>query len=120
MAAPNIVNVVTITGHTTAGALTTSNQAFVTCGTDFVYKINTIIISNVDGTNAADVTVYYYDSGSTNRFQIVNTVSVPADSTLVVIDKNSAIYLEEGDKIEGFASAASDLQMIVSYEAITD
>ena len=120
MAAPKIVNVVTITGHTTAGALTTSNQAFVTCGTDFVYKINTIIISNVDGTNAADVTVYYYDSGSTNRFQIVNTVSVPADSTLVVIDKNSAIYLEEGDKIEGFASAASDLQMIVSYEAITD
>ena len=120
MAAPNIVNVATITGHTTAGALTTSNQAFVTCGTDYVYKINTIIVSNVDGTNAADVTVYFYDAGSTNRFQIVNTVSVPADSTLVVLDKNSAIYLEEGDKIEGLASAASDLQMIVSYEAITD
>ena len=92
----------------------------VTCASEYVFKINSIIISNIDGTNAADVTVYFYDAGSTNRFQIVNTVSVPADSTLVVLDKNSAIYLEEGDKIEGLASAASDLQMIVSYEAITD
>ena len=120
MAAPNIVNVATITGHTTAGALTTSNQAFVTCGSEYVYKVNTIIVSNVDGTNAADVTVYFYDSSQTARYQIVNTVSVPADSTLVVIDRNSGIYLEEGDKIEGMASAASDLSIIVSYEAIID
>ena len=120
MAAPNIVNVATIYGQTTAGALTTSNQAFVTCASEYVFKINSIIISNIDGTNAADVTVYFYDNSQTERYQIVNTVSVPADSTLVVIDRNSWIYLEEGDKIEGFASAASDLQMIVSYEAITD
>ena len=120
MAAPNIVNVATITGHTTAANLTTSNAAIVTCGSDYVVKVNSIIISNIDGTNAADVTVYFYDSSQTARYQIVNTVSVPADSTLVVIDRNSGIYLEEGDKIEGMGSAASDLSIIVSYEAIID
>ena len=120
MAAPNIVNVATITGHTTAANLTTSNAAIVTCGADYVVKVNSIIISNIDGTNAADVTVYFYDAGSTNRFEIVKTVAVPADSSLTVIGKDTPIYLEEGDKIEGMASAGSDLTMIVSYDAITD
>ena len=120
MAAPNLVNVATITGNTTAGSLTTSNQAFVTCASEYVYKVNTVIVSNIDGTNSADVTVYFYDSGSSNRFPIVKTVAVPADSTLVVVSKDSPIYLEEGDKIEGEASANSDLQMIVSFEAMTD
>ena len=120
MAAPNIVNVATIQGQTTAANLTTSNAAIVTCASEYVFKINSIIISNIDGTNAADVSVYFYDNSQTARYQIVNTVSVPADSSLVVLDKNSSIYLEEGDKIEGMASAASDLSIIVSYEAITD
>ena len=120
MAAPNLVNVATITGQTTAGSLTTSNQAFVTCASEYVYKINTIIVSNVDGTNTATATVYFYDSASTNRFQIINTVAIPGGTSLTVVGKDTPIYLEEGDKIEGLASANSDLQMIVSYDAITD
>ena len=120
MAAPNIVNVATIQGQTTGASLTTSNAALVTCASEYVFKVNSIIISNVDGTNTATATVYFFDNSQTARYQIVNTVSVPADSTLVVIDRNSGIYLEEGDKIEGMASAASDLSIIVSYEAIID
>ena len=120
MAAPNLVNVATITGQTVCGSLTTSNQAIVTAGSEYVYKVNTIIISNIDGTNSADVTVYFYDAGSTNRFEIVKTVAVPADSSLTVIGKDTPIYLEEGDKIEGLASANSDLQIIISFEAMTD
>ena len=120
MAAPNIVNVATITGHTTAANLTTSNAAIVTCGSDYVVKVNSIIISNIDGTNAADVTVYFYDSSQTARYQIIHQVPVPPGTSLNVMDKNSAIYLEEGDKIEGLASAASDLNIIVSYDTITD
>ena len=120
MAAPNIVNVATITGQTTAAALTTSNAAFVTCASEYVNKVNSIIISNIDGTNTATATVYFYDSSASARFHIISAVPVPPGTSLNVMDKNSAIYLEEGDKIEGEASANSDLQMIVSYDAITD
>ena len=75
---------------------------------------------NIDGTNTATATVYFYDSSGGARYQIIHQVPVPPGTSLNVMDRNSGIYLEEGDKIEGLASAASDLQMIVSYEAITD
>ena len=120
MAAPNIVNVATITGKTTAANMTTSNAAFVTCASEYVNKINSIIVANIDGTNTATATVYFFDNSQSARFKIAAAIPVPPGTSLNVLDKNSAIYLEEGDKIEGFASAASDLQMIVSYEAITD
>ena len=74
-------------------------------------------MSNVDGTNNADVTIDYYN-GSTG-YKIANTITVAADSTLVLTDKNSVIYLEEGVSIRGGASAASDLEIIISYEEIS-
>lgn len=120
MAAPNIVNVATITGQTVPGTLTTSNSAWVTCASEYVYKINSIIVANIDGTNTATATVYFYDSSAGARYQIIHQVPVPPGASLNVMDKNSAIYLEEGDKIEGLASAGSDLTMIVSFDAITD
>tara|TARA_B100000427_G_C15180427_1_gene451323 strand:+ start:254 stop:616 length:363 start_codon:yes stop_codon:yes gene_type:complete len=120
MAAPNLVNVATITGQSNAAALTTSNAAIVTCGSEYVCKVNTVIVSNVDGTNTATATVYFYDSSQSARYQIINAVAVPAGTSLTVVGKDTPIYLEEGDKIEGLASANSDLQIIVSYDAITD
>ena len=120
MAAPNIVNVATIQGQTTGASLTTSNAALVTCASEYVYKVNSIIISNVDGTNTATATVYFFDNSQSARFKIAAAIPVPPGTSLNVLDKNSAIYLEEGDKIEGLASAASDLNIIVSYEEITD
>lgn len=119
MAAPNIVNVSTITAKTTAAAMTNSTTTPLTnsASSGKVFKINTILVSNVDGTNSADATVSYHD-GSTS-FRIASTISVPADSTLVVTDKNSVIYLEEGKSIKALASAASDLEIIISYEEIS-
>lgn len=120
MAAPNIVNVATIQGQTASGTLTTSNSAWVTCASEYVYKINSIIVANIDGTNTATATVYFFDNSQTARYQIIHQVPVPPGTSLNVMDRNSGIYLEEGDKIEGMASAGSDLTMIVSYDAITD
>jgi hypothetical protein len=119
MAAPNIVNVTSILGKTDTFALTTTTTTtLLTCAADKVYKINSIIVANVDGTNAADVTVTYNDQ--TNTRAIASTISVPADSSLNVIDKNSSFYLEEGDSIEGGASANSDLVALISYEIMDD
>jgi hypothetical protein len=121
MAAPNIVNVTSIYGKTMGVGLTTSlTTDILTCSADKVLKINTILVSNIDGTNAADATVYFYDSSTAARYSLANTVNIPADSTLVIVGKDNPIYLEESDQIEGGASASNDLQIIISYEEIDD
>ena len=85
---------------------------------DDLYKINSIIVSNVDGTSAADVTESWYN-GSTD-YHLAKTVTVPADSTLVVVGKDSPIYLEEGHSIRGGASANSDLEILICYDELDD
>ncbi len=121
MAAPNIVNVSTITAKTKAAGLsttTTTNILENAASSGKVFKINTILVSNIDGTNSASVTVYYND-GTANNYSIATTIDVPADSTLVLTDKNSVIYLEENTRIRAGASAASDLMILISYEEIS-
>ena len=126
MAAPNIVSVSSIYGKTTGVLLnTTTTTGILTCASNKVLKVNSIICANVDGSSSADVTINFFDtdsdgSGTDRTNPIASTVAVPADSTLVVSDKNSAFYLEEGDKITGGASANGDIQCIVSYEEIDD
>ena len=124
MAAPNIVNVSTITGKSAVVSLTDTNATAVVsnaASSNKVFKINSLIVSNVDGTNAADITISYYsqdDIGGTAT-EIASTVSVPADASLVVIDKNTSIYLEEDKSIGATAGSANDLKVIVSYEEIS-
>ena len=120
MAAPNIVNVTSIYGKTHAASLTTTvTTDILTCPSDKVLKINSIIIANIDGTNAASATVQFNDA-STGPWHLAKLVSVPAQSTLIVLGKDAPIYLEEGDKIRGGASATSDLEIIISYEELDD
>lgn len=118
MANPNIVNVTSIYGKTTTLALTTTTQGVVTnnTGSNKVLKINAIIVTNVDGSAAADVTVSYGTAVAASP--IASTISVPADSALTVIDKSTAIYVEEGQGIYASASANSDLVILISYEEI--
>ncbi len=121
MAAPNILNASIITGKQYGAALdttTTTSLLANAASSDDLYKINSIIVSNVDGTSAADVTVSWYN-GSTD-FHIAKTVSVPADTTLVLIRKDSPIYLEEGHSIRGGASANSDLEILICYDVLDD
>ena len=119
MAAPNIVEVVTITGKTDVLSITTSaaNLVVNAAASNSVVKINTIMISNIDGANVADVTVDLVRSSTT--YALAHTISVPADATLVVVSKDNAIYLEEGDLIQCTGSAAGDLQAVASYEIIS-
>lgn len=121
MAAPNIVNVTSIFGKTMGAALgLTATTDILTCAANKVLKVNSIIVANVDGTNAADVTVYFYDSSAAARYALASTVTVPEDSTLIIIGKDNPIYLEESDQIEGGASTTGDLQIVISYEEIDD
>jgi hypothetical protein len=117
MAAPNIVNVSTISGKTAVQAVTTSATAIVenSAASGKVFKVNALYISNVDGTNNADVNVDIF-RGST-AYHIGKTIVVPADATLDVMSKS--VYLEEGDALRLTASVNSDLEAVCSYEEIS-
>lgn len=124
MAAPNIASPTTITGKTAVVNLTSTSATAVVsnaASSNKVFKINSLIVSNVDGTNSANITINYYsqdDIGGTAT-EIASTVSVPPDASLVVIGKDTYIYLEEDRSIGAIASAANDLKVICSYEDIS-
>ena len=120
MAVINLINVSTITPTTVAGAVTTSRVDIIDVAADKVAKVNTLLIANIDGTNAADVTVEVsVDNGST-YFAIAKTISVPADTSLVVVNKDNGFYLDETDLLAVTASANSDLTYLCSFELMDD
>ena len=118
MATPNIVNVATINAKNAAGAITTSRASAIDVPAEKIAKVNTILIANIDGTNAADVTIEVSIDNGSNYFAIASTISVPADATLSFLE--NPIYLDETDILAVTASAASDLTYFCSYEEITD
>mgnify|MGYP003676591437 FL=1 len=130
MSAPNIVNVATITAKTFYDALADTNLTSLVlnaASSGKVIKINSLTAANVDGTNAATVDVSYHPStttavGSTvssTGYHLAKTITVPADATLVVISKDTALYMEESSVLAVKASAADDIDFVVSYEEIS-
>lgn len=118
MAAPNIVNVTTITGKTAVQAITTTPTDIVTnaAASNTVVKLNTLTIANINGSAAATVNVSIFRSST--EYKIAHVISVPAGATLVPIDKTTNIYLEEGDSLRLTASVNSYLHGVCSYEII--
>ena len=123
MASPNIVGITTVRGKTTFLSLadTSANVLLSNPGSsNKVLKVNSIIVANDDGTNSASITVSINDqaAGGGTAFKLAHTIDIAPDSTLVVIDKASSIYLEENMSLVVTASAANDLDVVCSYEEI--
>ena len=124
MAAPNVVNVATITAKSAMVALSSTAQTTLVtnaASSGKVFKVNMIQVANVDGTNAAEITVDVHSAaaGGGTAYSLAATISVPADASLVVLDKSTAIYLEEDRPITATAGTANDLEVIVSYEELS-
>lgn len=116
MAAPNIVSPTTITLRNVGSTVGTAATTIVTCDSNKAVKVSTVTFANTNGTSAADATLNLVSGGAT--IAICSTVSVPADATLVAVDRNSPVYLEEGDSLTASASATGAIQIVVSYEEI--
>jgi hypothetical protein len=120
---PNIVNVTNILGNNSLVDLSTDTATQLVSNAESsgkVYKINTIIVSNVDGTDPYNITISVYnqdDIGGT-AFQIASTVSVPADASVIIMDKNTSIYLKEDQSIGATAATANKLKVVTSWEEI--
>ena len=118
MAQPNIVNVSSILGTSEVKVLTTTlTTTLVTAASDKVLKMNLIRCTNItdnDATVDFDVEV-----GGTHK-KIANEVTVPANSVVDIVDKNSSFYLMETDLLRGGASAGSTIDVLISYEILDD
>ena len=123
MANPIIVNVTTILGNNSRVSLTSTSATSIVsnaASSNKVFKINMIMVANVDGTNAADITINKYSAAALGgtAFPIASTISVPADATLIILDKTTALYLLENESIGATAGTASDLVVTCSWEEI--
>jgi hypothetical protein len=123
MAAPNIINVTSIIGNSLTVAVATSATQLASnaASSGKVFKINSILIANIDGTAAADVTVNIYSAAALGgtALAIASTISVPADASLIVIDKTTSFYLLENQSIGAIAGTTGDLVATISFEEIT-
>lgn len=124
MANPNIVNVSDIRGKTTYLTPANTNAAVLlanAASSGKVLKINSLVAANVDGTTAVAVTVAINTAaaGSGTGYPIASTVDVPADASLIVVDKTNGFYLEEDKSIVVTSGSADDITFMVSYEEIS-
>jgi hypothetical protein len=127
VAAPNIVNVTNIVGNTSTNLISSTADPFATAlasnaaSSGKVFKINSIVAANVDGSSACDITIKIFSAaalGGTGT-AIASTISVPADATLIITDKTTSFYLLEDRSLGATASAANDVVVTVSWEEIT-
>lgn len=130
MANPNIVNVTSILGTTTyltPGGTTALVLLPNAASSGQVFKINQIVVANVTG-SAANATVAIYSNGAVAQgsapsggtaYPIVSAVSVPANASLIAVDKTTAVYLMEGSSISVTSGTSSALTYTISYEVIS-
>jgi hypothetical protein len=124
MTAPNIINVTSIVGKTVTNAVTTSLTTLVDNppNSNKVLKINTLYVANINGNASADISVGLYTDTTITPLIIrylARTVTVPADTTVLVLGRDGPIYLEEGARLVVSGSIVNYLDVICSYEEIT-
>ena len=119
MTAPNMVNITSMVGKSSNMVVPTSLGTLLenAASSNKVLKVNTLIITNIDGSNGADITVRH-TSGAGSFSNFASGITVPAKTNLVLISKDTSLYLEEGASLQILASAANDLAAHVSYEEI--
>ena len=125
MANPNIVNVATINGNVLSAAVNelASQSQIVTnaASSGKIFKINSLYVANIDGAASVDVTVRMFSQAALGgtATAIASTIAVAPDSTLVVITKDSAIYVLENQSMGIFASASGDAVFTCSWDEIS-
>jgi hypothetical protein len=122
MAAPNIVNVATITAKSAAAALTTGlvSQVSNTASSGKALKINNIVVSNITA-SAVTCRVAYNTAaaGAGTSYYLAYDISVPGGASLIVTDKTTSFYLEENTSVVALAASGSALHCVISYEELS-
>ena len=118
MAAPNLLATTTVTGKTSLVTLSTVTSNVITNSTNSgtVSKLNCIVLSNY---TSSAVSANVMVNRSATVYYVGGTVAIPANSTLVLLGKDTSLYLEEGDVLQASVSANSSVSMSASYELMS-
>jgi hypothetical protein len=124
MANPNLNNATAVYANNAQLSLTatTATQLITNAASSGkVFLVDSIIVANVDGTNACDVTVTRFQSATNTgtAFPIASTISVPADASLVIVGKDNPINLTENESIYVTASVANDLVVDANWKELS-
>ena len=131
MSNPNISTLTGLYGNTTYYTPSGTSAVVLLAnasGSNTVYRIDQIVAANVNCSTAVNATVSIYTNGAVAQgsapsggtaYPVVSTVSVPANASLIVTDKSTAIYLTEGTSITVTSGTASGITYSISYEAIS-
>ena len=131
MANPNILTATTALGTTTyltPSAITPVVLVPNPAASGKVFKINSIVAANVNGSASVTTTVAVYTNGAVaqgsapsggSTFPVVSVVQVPANASLIVVDKTTQLYLQEGTSIVVTSGTASGITYVISYEDMT-
>jgi hypothetical protein len=131
MANPNLLAATTASGTTTYYTPTGTTAVVLlanTASSGQVFKINQIVATNVNGSSAVNATVSIYTNGAVAQgsapsggtaYPIASTISVPANAALIVVDKTTQVYLQEGTSITVTSGTASGITYSISYEVIS-
>lgn len=123
MAAPNLAAPTTITGKTVYLTLanTTETDLLVNAASsNRALRVTMITLANIDGTNNVDATVRIYTAASGGTgFALASTITIPADATVVLLGRDSSVWLEEDRRLTVAASAGGDLAVVCSYEEVS-
>jgi len=123
MANPNIVGVKAIYANNSLTKLSTNTATLIIdnlANSGKVYKINSIVATNIDGSITSNITINLYSSNTLfgTAYPIANTIPVPINSTLVITDKSTSFYLKENQSVGATAASANDIAIIASWEEL--
>tara|TARA_Y100000385_G_C12855589_1_gene535002 strand:- start:99 stop:470 length:372 start_codon:yes stop_codon:yes gene_type:complete len=123
MAAPNLKAPTTIHGKTTFVSLASTNETSVlanAASSGKALRVTALFVSNIDGTNAAAITLKYYNAATGGTgYALASTLTVPADATVVILTREQSVWLEENTSLRATASAGGDLNVVCSYEDVS-
>lgn len=122
MAAPNIVNIASMYGRSTylAPANTTANTLLSNAASSgLLYRVNTLTATNVTTSPAVTtVSINSAAAGGGTAYRIAYQITVPAYSSLVLIDKNGSQNLPENTSIVVTSGTSSAIEYVCSYDEI--
>ena len=123
MANPNLVNVTTINGNISSVSLTTTSATSLAsnaASSGIAFKVNSIVVANTSA-SAANITINIYSAAALGgtAFPIASTISVPANASLIIVDKTTTFYLLENQSIGATAGTSTALVVTSSWEQLS-
>lgn len=114
----NILTANIITGKTDTFLITTTPTiiAINPQDSDIIYKINCIYLSNNSQTQIIKGTVDFFRNNISHR--IASNIEIPKDSTIIVMAKETSVYLEPGDSLRCWINAFAPASTLISYEIL--